>query len=247
MKAIIIEDELGSQKVLKSLLSEYVPAVNVLECLENVKDGVKSIQKHKPDIVFLDIELPRENGFALFNYFDQYDFEVIFTTAYDKYAIKAFQYAAIDYLLKPIDIKRLIAAVERVSTSRSNIEWQKHISTFNDFLDKKTSKIPVPTLEGYSFIDLDEIIYLEADSSYTHIILPDEKLTVTKNIGHWEAILQDHSFQRIHRSYIINLQKVIRYIRAKSPSVILPDQVNIPVSPTNKNTLLKNLGLPIKE
>ena len=243
MKAIIIEDELGSQNVLKKLIKEFTPNIEVVACVGTVLDGVKSIQKYDPDVIFLDIELPRENGFALFNYFDHCNFEVIFTTAYDQYAIKAFEFAAIDYLLKPIDVNRLITAVERLSISKDKISWQMHISSFNDYLEKRSTKIPIPTVEGYLFIEVGDIIYLEAQNNYTIIHKLEAKIVATKNIGHWENILSPQTFLRIHRSYIINLSKINRYIRAKSPSVVMSGEIHLSVSPSMKNKLLDRLGL----
>ncbi len=180
--AIIIEDETKARRVLESLLQEYHPEVEVLASVSNVPEGVKAIQKHQPRLVFLDIEMPEYNGFQLFDFVENINFDIIFTTAYQEYAIKAFEFSATAYLLKPLQIDKLAQALDKVKEKMGKNTQERVELLKNTWQQEKISKIALPIAEGFLFVEINEIMYLQADGAYTHLILRDKRrFTVSKN------------------------------------------------------------------
>jgi len=219
MKAIIVDDEQRARDVLKKLISEFCPDVEVMECCRDVPSAVIAINKHQPDVVFLDIEMPNYSGFELFSFFQEVNFQVIFATAYSQYALKAFEVSAIDYLLKPIDIDKLEAAVQKVREFQGKKELSKRLDTLKTNMSaKKISRIALPISEGLTFIEIDDIIMLEADGAYTNIGLKNgKKMLISKKIKFFEEVLSDHTqFYRVHRSSIANINCIEHYSRNES-------------------------------
>lgn len=219
LKAIIIDDEERAINTLRSLIDMYADDVDIVATCTNVPEGVKAIQTHSPSIVFLDIEMPEYNGFELLEFFREIDFEIIFVTAYNDYAIRAFEASAIDYLLKPVDIDLLVNAIEKAK----NKIGQDHIKLKMEILREKYQsnqfkKIALPTSEGLFFIETKEIIYLEADGSYTEVWLSHgSKMVISKKLKFFEEVLQDDpSFFRSHRSYIVNINRINQYSKRES-------------------------------
>ena len=245
MKAIIIDDELSGREVLKKLVQLNCPEVTVVNTLNSIETGLKSIKEEKPDLVFLDIQMPNASGFDLLNQLDKIDFEIIFVTAHDSFAIRAFKYAAVDYLLKPIKVTELIDAVYRAGERIKSNQSQDHVK----FMLEKVSpakkifvnnKILLPTLGGYNIIEVSEITYCKSESNYTRFHFTDGKnLVVSKTLKEFESILIENNFFRIHRSYIINLNCIAKYNKGKGGEVVMKDGAILEVSREKKEEFLK--------
>ncbi|MCO6173681.1 LytTR family DNA-binding domain-containing protein [Flavobacterium sp. NRK F10] len=239
IKAIIIEDENRAQIYLKGVLEMIAPEVEIVSVCDDLPSGVIAIRKYKPDLVFLDIEMPKYNGLEIVNFFDENEmnFAIIFTTAYNQYAIQAFKTSAIDYLLKPIDPNELKAAIDRFS--------KKHTNPFREIIQvteqlKKETKIAIPDGNSLIMVAPSEILYLKADNSYTQIVLLSGKKMVTSRfLKNFEESLKEHSpFFRCHKSYIINTEYIVSYSKSDGGTVTLQNQIEIPVSGDKVEELL---------
>ena len=243
LKAIIVDDESGARKILASFLTDYCEQVEIVAQVEDVPQGVKAIKKFEPDIVFLDIEMPGYNGFQLLDFFDEIQFEIVFTTAYSEFALKAFQVSAIDYLLKPIQIDQLINAVNKVERIRGNSLVNERVQTLQANLeDFKIKKIVIPLSEGSLFIELKEIIYLKAEGSYVNFFLKDgTKILASKNIKDFEEQLtQTEGFFRTHRSFLINTA-FITNISSDNTGVTLNGNAEITIARERKQDFIQFL------
>ena len=216
IKAIIIDDEMHCRRTLAIMLKEYCPDVQVVEQCGDAQSGLEAIQNLSPDLVFLDIEMPYMNGFEMLQEFSEIPFAVVFTTGYDQYAVKAFRISALDYLLKPIEAKELIAAVHKVQT-------QKQLPAPEEFkfLLKKISnkeevfpKISVPTSNGYEVIPVEQVVFCEAQDNYSYFNLKNKKkITACLILKEVEEQLSDFPFfVRVHHSYIVNIKEVVKYV-----------------------------------
>ena len=207
IKALIVDDELNARSLLRHFIEDYCPEIELIAEAEDVKSAVKIINKNEIDLVFLDVEMPNENGFSLFDYFNKPTFETIFCTAYSQYAIKAFEVSAVDYILKPIGIAKLKEAIEKVVEKRNRNAQPNTIAVLKENLaENKIKKIGIHIGDGIVFMDLDDIFYFEADGSYTTIYHKNGKDLAVKKIKHFEDLLSsDNRFFRIHRSYFVNI------------------------------------------
>ncbi len=214
MKAVIIDDEAKARRILEALLTEHCDEIEVVAMADDVPSGVKAINKEKPDVVFLDVEMPGYSGFQLLEFFDQVDFEIIFTTAYSEHALKAFEVSAIDYLLKPIQIDQLTKAVKKLLNKGNQQSTEKINALKSNLKDNKISKIALPVADGFLFAKPDEILYLKAESSYTNIILSSAKtILVSKTLKEFEKLIDHPHFMRVHRSYLVNLNHVKQFVK----------------------------------
>lgn len=234
IKAVIIDDEINAQSLLEKTLHRYFPnKFNIVAKCNSVDSGVIAINKFEPELVFLDIQMPEKNGFELFKYFDVINFEVIFTTAYNQFAIKAIKRSALDYLLKPINNLELAEAIKRFETRNKGNFAQNKLSLLLENLnvnDQNVSKIAFPTVEGFEFIHSNQILYCKAESNYCCIKKIDgQTMVVSKTLKYVEEILPVSSYQRIHKSYVINLNFVVRYHKAHK-EVELTNGEKLPVS-----------------
>lgn len=234
IKVVIIDDEINAQNLLEKTLDRYFPnKFNIVEKCASVDSGVLAIKKYEPELVFLDIQMPEKNGFELFSYFDVIKFEVIFTTAYNQFAIKAIKRSALDYLLKPINNLELSDAVKRFETKTAGSFAQKKLALLLENLnvnDQNVSKIAFPTLEGFELIHSNQILYCKAESNYCSIKKIDGITKMaTKTLKYVEEILPANPFQRIHKTYVINLNYVVRYHKANK-EVELTNGEKLPVS-----------------
>jgi two-component system, LytTR family, response regulator len=245
MRAIIIDDEISGREVLKKLVELNCPEVIVADTLNSIETGLLAIRKHTPHLVFLDIQMPNASGFDLLNQLDRIDFEIIFVTAHDAYAIRAFKYSAVDYLLKPIKVTELIDAVNK---AKERIEKNHSNDNIRFMLDKVSpakkallnNKILLPTLGGYNIIDIAEITYCQSESNYTRFHFVDGKhIVVSKTLKEFESILLENNFFRIHRSYIINLNCIAKYNKGKGGEVVMKDGAILEVSREKKDEFLK--------
>jgi two-component system LytT family response regulator len=243
IKAIIIDDEVHCVDTLSMLLADCCPEVEVTDTCVSAKKGLEAIEKSKPDIVFLDIEMPVMNGFELLENFKQIPFAVIFTTSYDQYAIKAIRFSALDYLLKPIDEEELVNAIKKISLQKIHPSEEQFRMLIDKIQYKKNSltKVAIPTAEGFELILAEEIIYFEADDHYTRLFLKNKrKVIACRTLKEMEEQLNDFaSFLRVHHSYIVNLNEVTKYIRGEGGYLVMTDGATVNVSRSRKDALLK--------
>lgn len=244
LKTIIIDDEPASRNLLEKMLQDYCPGVIVEATAENVAEGIAAIEKYKPDLVFLDIEMPDKTGFDLLASMDPIDFEVIIITGYEKYAIKAFKTVALDYLLKPIDIVELETAVKKVAEKRNKVQENKNFNVFvQNWKANGHEQIALASNDGFLFVKIKDIVYCKGDGSYTYFYLKTgERITVSKNLGEFDELLGDKGFFRIHKSFLINLNEMKKYIRGEGGYVVMNNGDTVDVSKRKKESFLANLS-----
>ena len=242
MKAVIIDDEILVAKNMQMLLTRYCPDVLVEGIGHSAKEAEELIKDKRPDVVFLDVEMPHGNGFDLLKRMEYIDFGVIFVTAFDHYAIRAIKYSAIDYLLKPIDINELVAAVKKAELQLKSKSINQGLNLLLHNLAQpagKLQKLTLPTMEGMIFVDVDDILYCKSDGNYTTFyLLNGQNPMVTRQIGTYEDLLPEPLFCRVHRQYIINVNKVSKYIKGRGGYVVMSDGKIIDVSVRKKEDFL---------
>jgi two-component system LytT family response regulator len=250
IKAIIVDDEPYCCEALESLLSRYCPKVEVVNVSHSGKEALKAIKEHKPDLLFLDIEMPQMNGFELLEKLPDTNLNIIFTTSYDQYAIKAIRFSALDYLLKPVDREELQNALQKVTDNAQHPLTQQLeilLQKINTPTSPAISKVAMPTMEGLQMVNVDSIISCQSDSNYTIILLKDKnKLTVSRTLKDIEEILEGYSFIRVHHSYLVNINEINKYVKGEGGYLVMSDGSNVDVSRSKKDLLLKKL-LPLKQ
>lgn len=241
IKALLLDDEAHCLESLSLDIEKYCPEIEICSAVNSAKAGLKQIKQIKPDLVFLDIEMPWMNGFELLDYLKPIDFEVIFVTAYDSYAVKAFKVNAIDYLMKPVDKDDLIKAVKKVKAKLAqNESSQPNIHTLLDqyFDNRNQKKIIFAEKDRQNLVSTDDIIYAKAESNYSKIVLQNEpSLTLSITLKTIEKKLQGHRFLRVHHSYLVNMNKVSQYIKTDGGYLVLSDDSQIPISRSRKEDL----------
>jgi two-component system LytT family response regulator len=246
IRAIIIDDEQNCIDSLAFDLLKYCNEVDVLDTCITPKQGILSIKKHKPDLVFLDVQMPWMNGFEMLELLDEISFAIIFTTAYDQFAAKAFRISAVDYLLKPVDIGDLVVAVEKASQNIQQKSGTGNISNLLQNIKKPevNQRIAVPGREGYEFIEAGKIIYAKAEGSYTHVFLNDKrKLIISKTLSDIEEMLPAEHFQRIHHSTLVNISHITHLFKTDGGFVVLDNGEKLIISKSKKESLMARLGL----
>jgi two-component system LytT family response regulator len=243
IKAILIDDEVHCLETLSLLLKEYCADVQVMEQCRSAKKGMEAIEKIKPDLVFLDIEMPAMNGFEMLEQFTEIPFAIIFTTSYDQYAIKAIRFSALDYLLKPVDHNELVASVKKVKEQRHlpiAEQFQMLLRQING-QEYQFHKIAIPTIEGFELIPADQVVRCEADDNYTYLYLKNKnKITACRSLKEMEEQLHDFSyFVRVHHSYLVNLNEVTKYVRGEGGYLVMSDGSTVNVSRSRKDALMK--------
>ncbi len=243
LKAILIDDEPDCVHLLARELAAHCPQVQVIGQTTSSEDGLRLIQVLQPDLVFLDIEMPRQNGFQLLEKVGEIFFQLIFVTAYNEYAVKAFRFSALDYLLKPIDVAELQAAV-RKAARRQGIDGQQI-----RFLERQiqqqqpADKIAVPYQNGVVFLPLNEILYCEADNNYTRVIATQKRqFLLTRTLREVQQVLEERHFMRVHRQYLINLDQIKMFVKGEGQYLIMNNEVNIPVARQQKEKLVQRFG-----
>ncbi len=248
IKTIIIDDEPYCCETITTLL-EDCDDVEVVAVCYNAIDALSAIRQHAPDLVFLDVEMPKMNGFEMLEQLSSVNFEIIFTTGYDQYALKAIRFSAIDYLMKPVDEEELKNALQKV-IRRSQKPIAKQLEILMQKIHqpaKPVNKIALPTMEGFQMIKVDDIISCESDSNYTSFRLKNnKKMVVCRNLKEMEELLEEHSFARVHRCYLVNLNEVEKFVKGEGGYLIMSDGSTIDVSRNKKDELLKRL-MPNKE
>lgn len=245
INALIVDDEFQSRKLVAKMLSRFFPEINSITEASSVDEAKKSIHIYQPQLIFLDIQMQGENGFDLLDKITDFNFEIIFITAHNQYAVKAFRYNALDYLMKPVDADEfraaVVKAIKRINQDTKNPEEQ--IVSLKQQLQnpqKIPERIIIPTAEGYLIIPVQDISYCHANSNYTIFHLKHKtKVISSYTLGHYEDLLSEHNFFRIHRSYMINLAFIKMYRKADGGTVIMNDGQEIEVSRRNKEAFMK--------
>ena len=245
LKAIIVDDEQHCIDRLKKLLGEHLGAIELIGSFKTVKEALKGIETIAPDVVFLDVHLQDETGFDLLARLSPIDFEVIFTTAYDNYAVEAFRFSALDYLLKPVDKEEFAATIQKIVEKGGLKDASKRLEVlFYNFENKMVGsrKAAIPTLEGLTFIKIDDIVRCQSDGNYTNIFLiENKKLIATKTLKYFEEMLDDHQFFRVHKSHYINVSFIDKYLKGKGGYVLISDGSRIEVAVRRKEEFLKKV------
>lgn len=245
LKSIIVDDEAKSGESLRILVEDFCEGVQVCAICKTVDEGMEAIRVHQPDVVFLDIQMQRETGFDLLERLPQISFDVIFTTAHSEYAIKAFRFSAIDYLLKPIDIEELKGSLAKVRKKiNQNITARlQHLLRNLKETSGENYKLALPTAEGLFFVKVSSIVYCEASSNYTEIFTDDgKKHIVSRTLKEYDEMLSELNFFRIHNSYLINLNAVQKYIRGEGGSVVMANGRALDVSKRKKEGFLARIS-----
>ncbi len=240
MKTIIIDDQVKSRRILKRMIHQYCQGITVDGEADNVDDAVACIKTVNPDIIFLDVELGHESGFDILGQVPDFNFQTIFVTAYDSFAIKAIKWKAQDYLLKPIDPEELIAAVNNAVRAINN---NKHLpAPIDEHNMLNEHNIGLPTMEGLMFVPVKDMVRCEAKGPYTEISFTNRgKLTVCKSLQLYEQILSKFGFYRIHKSHLINLGYIKEYIKGRGGNVVMSDGATITVALRKKEDFLKHI------
>ncbi len=243
IKALIVEDEEASRLTLANYLRKYCPSITLCGMAENIAEGKKLITEHEPDLVFLDVEMPFGNGFDLLEQLPSIDFELIFVTAFSTYALKALNMSASYYLLKPIDIDELIVSVEKVSESIQNKSLLQSGQILKSNLhteEQRLKRIVLPELEGFEVAQLKDILYCQANDNLTDFYFSDgRKKTICKTLKHFDEILSDSGFFRIHKSHLINMEHVVGYKRGKGGYVQISNGNELEIAVRRKQDFLQ--------
>jgi len=238
---LIVEDEPGNVRMLKKLLETYCPQINVLGEAGSVDTAFELIKTTKPELVFLDIEMPGGNAFTLLDKLKPLNFEVIFVSAYDNYTLKAIKYSALDYILKPVNIEELINAVNKVSEKINSLQFQQRIESLMSNLNtskKSLQSLAVPANFGYEFIVVNNIIRCESSGKYTYFYVNDgRKIISVKNLKEYEDLLSPDIFFRIHHSHLININFIKRYHKGNG-IIEMEDGIKIPIASRRKKEFL---------
>lgn len=239
IRAIIIDDEADGRQALKLVLEKYCPEVQVLASCVSAKEGLEHIEKFRPDLVFLDVQMPELSGFDLLERVPKIDFAVIFVTAFDRYAIKAIRFSALDYLLKPIDVDELLQALRRYKQHKQyEFQFQSVIRNIKNPTGKM-EKLAIPSLEEIIFLETSDIIYCQADGNYTSIhLISKRKIFVSKKLKDFEQILTDSGFCRVHHSSLINMQHIQKYVKGDGGYVLLSEGHQVTISRRKKEEFL---------
>jgi two-component system LytT family response regulator len=245
LKSIIIDDELKARESLKKMLLTFCENIEVMATCQNVMEAIEAINRTKPDVIFLDIQMQGETGFDLLTQLKSVDFEVIFTTAHSEYAIKAIKFSAIDYLLKPIDVTELQAAVEKVRNTKGGniVERMQQLLQNMKTPSPDKYKLALPTAEGLTFIKIEDVMYLKASGNYTEIFMHNgQKHLVSRHLKEYDDLLAEQNFFRIHHSTLINVNFIKNYVRGEGGYVIMSDSSSLDVSRRKKDAFLEKIG-----
>ena len=245
LQAIIIDDEIKGRQFMRQLVEKFTPQVKIAGEAANASEGVEVISVVKPDLIFLDIEMPGKTGIEMLKEIADISFEIIFATAFNHYAVEAFKLGAIDYLLKPVSPGDLIRAVERVEAHRQLHEAQtKKYEVLRQQFGQPFTKITIPTTSGFEFIDFSSIISMQSEGNYTHIrITGGPALLATRKLGEFEELLTPYNFFRIHKSYLINLAHIKKYTKGDGGVVMMNDGSEIDVARRIKEAFLQRIKI----
>lgn len=241
---ILIDDELQGLNVLSYELGRMEDQVDILGKYTDPQEGLEAIRTLMPDLVFLDIEMPWMNGFELLDKLDEIDFDVVFVTAFDQFAIKAFRYYAVDYLLKPVDAEMLRDTLQRIGRKQRKFTRGQLQSLMHDLMSGSSpaGRIALPTLDGLEMIKVEDIIRCEASDSYSFLFIRGgAKLLISRPLRYLDELLADYSFFRAHQSHLVNLKEVLRFVRAEGGYLVMSDNTQVYVARRRKEALLELL------
>ncbi len=246
LKTVIIDDEPNAVEFIYSVIGDHCPELEVVGKAYNVTGGIKKIEELKPDLVFLDVEMPNGTGFDLLSHFPEKEFDVVFITAFNHYAIKAIKFSAVDYILKPLNIGEFIEAVKKVLQKRS-VSSTFGNENFKVLMENLKSPIPsrlaIPTADGMEYLNPKEIIRIEADRSYSWFFLAgSRKILVSRNLKEFQDLLSDRYFFRSHNSHLINLKYVRKFVRKEGGYIEMQDGEQIPISRNRKDLFLVHMS-----
>ncbi len=246
VKVIIIDDEENVREALQQIIHLYHPEINVCASCSSISSAILAVKEHQPDVLFLDVEIGAESGFDIFKHFPEPEFKVIFVTAYEQYAAQAFRFAALDYLLKPVDPDLLAEALKKTSDVLDRKKIAVKINSFlhnMDDISKDFKRIVLKTADTIHLVNLRDIMYCEADRSYTNFYLADQsRIMVSHTMGEYEDLFSNYGFLRIHQSYLLNLNYFKRYEKNDGGKAILKDNTALPVATRKKDHLLQRLA-----
>jgi two-component system LytT family response regulator len=244
LKAIIVDDEKISREILQDYLNKYCKDVSVLALAESAAQGKEMVIKHKPDIVFLDVEMPKGNGFDMLEQLDEINFETVFVTAFDNYAIQALNYSAAYYILKPVSIDELISAVEKIKKAKEKNNPALHTKVLLENMHSPTAnnrKIVLPLQDGFEVVNVQDIVHCDANDNFTDFhFIARPKMMICRTLKFYEELLKDSGFLRVHKSHLINLNHVAKYTRGKGGQLTMSNKAVIDVSPNKKDELMVN-------
>jgi two-component system, LytTR family, response regulator len=242
IRCVLIDDESNSLEMMEWLLKTYCPQVKIEAMCNAASKGIEAINKYKPDLVFLDIEMPHMNGFDMLEQFDKLSFDVVFCTAYDQFAIKAFKYSALNYLLKPVDpedLKETIRRIEERKTTPSKEQVELLFQNIKQATKPTTQRIALTTGDGMIFVPTQDILYCTAESNYTSVVLTGgKKVLVSKVLKEIDETLSGADFFRVHNSYLINLNHIKKYVRGEGGYIIMDDGANISISRSKRQEFM---------
>lgn len=242
ISVVLVDDETECLDVLEADLQRLCPDFQILQKFDNPLEALQFINQNHIDALFLDISMPLLNGFDLLKQVPNIDFDVVFVTAYDNFALKAFEFCAVDYLVKPTTKESIIRAADRIRNKHKNLNMKQNIALLLANMQKdiqKRQQVAIPTFEGLEFVNMQHISYAKADGNYTTIVLQNqEKIMISKTLKEFEGILNDSTFARIHNSYLVNLEHVKKYLKGEAGSVVLNDGTTLQVSRANKTKLM---------
>jgi two-component system LytT family response regulator len=244
MKTIIVEDEYLSRIALENMIKHFCPELKVVASASSIQKAKLLIEQHKPELVFLDIQLSDGISFELLKQLQDYEFKVVFVTAHNKYALQAFDYAAIHYLLKPINPEALRQVIQRLqNTDAKEYKLNEHVSILKDLFGKERTRLGIPTQKELVFINISNIVYCKADTNYTEFYLEDDSIIIaSKSLLFFERILDGMNFVRPHNKFLVNTQYITKYIRGRGGVLLLSNGISISVSVRRKALLLKKLS-----
>ncbi len=242
IKALIIDDENRTRELIAKMITSFGFNVEAIALGENVETGVAAIEALQPDIVFLDIQMPDGTGFDVLNQVSKRNFEVVFITAHEEFAVKAIKFSALDYILKPVDPSELKATLERAIEAVSHKKEELQFDTLNFNIHASKKKLVLKTQESVHVVELDQIIRCEADRNYTSFFLADgKKILVSRTLKEYETLLTGHHFLRVQQSHLINMDYVDRYDKGNGGSVVMKDGSEVPLSPAKRDVFFKIL------
>lgn len=240
LSVVVVDDEKMGRDALKILIRNYVPELRILGMADSVEQAVPMIREFSPDLVLLDIDMPNGSGFDLFEHFPNPSFKVIFVTAHDQYAVRAFRFAAVDYLLKPIDLEELESSIARIAGLDKQDPQALHVaSSMAHPQAERRKRIAIPVLQGLEILEVDQVVRMEAENNYTYIFLESGgKQLVSKPLAHFEDLLEHSGFLRVHSSHLVNVNFIHRYVRGRGGHLEMKDSSTVPVASRRKNMFL---------
>lgn len=244
IRTIIVDDEKDAAEGLSLLLGAHCPDVQILGIAHSASEGIKAIKTGNPDLVMLDVEMPHGSGFTVLNNLPEINFKTIFVTAYSHYALKAIKFSALDYLLKPVDVDDLCAAIEKVHQCTGDNVKERQSILLENLQTDKPGKLAVPIKDGFQYLTVSEIIRIEGEGSYcTFFLAGGCRIVVSHNLGVYEELLAKNNFYRTHQSHLVNISHIYQYLRSDGGMVIMSDKSSVPVSRRNKEGFLQMLHL----